>query len=780
MDHLPVAFTFLAVGRTAPTILTLVAAAYLLMPRTREPYALWLGVYLFLLGVFNLAYLVAYSVDDPRAGYAWIPACSIAFAAVARLQFACVFPTALVISARERWLALLISGTAAIAALIDYILRAGSDTVPHFALYSYGSRYGSPFVPAVTVVCYLWSVVIGVRVARRIDRRNDPVAYRATLQMSAITLAELLVGGVHLLSRASPIDRAVLETGSNVAVLLIVSAYVMIYAIAARHRTGFMHRLVGVSLVTVLGLLTIMALYFRGPVFEQLRRDAARPGANDALALPATVEADPRSDFTRQDGFVFFRHDDQLYYGVEDGDAARPGYIQHVRPYAEFRARVHAFAAPFAAFMLAAALFMLFVFPLLFRASLLSPLRALTAELGAVAGRAREELESTEGPPRDEIATLRDAFRQMTDLLMETRAAIPEYAPQIERLHQVALGRPRRIELERGALVFRSQAMHDVVAAIERLGEFRHPVLITGETGTGKEIVARLLYESGRTQSPAEDAPFIAINCAALPEPLWESEIFGHRKGAFTDARADRQGRIVEAGTGTLFFDEIGEMPLSVQAKMLRLLQDQEFVPLGSDRALTARCRFVFATHRDLNAMSAAGEFRRDLLYRIQVFKIHVPPLRERPEDLQDLVPYFVERFAREHRSEIADVDPNVFVLFAKYRWPGNIRELENTLLRSLAFASGDTLLPAHLLAHDSGAEAGTAEHEFSNRLLRQGATGGPQIPFDQQVRDFSRALITQALHLASGNKSEAARLLGLKRTTLRNRMRDLGLAQPD
>ncbi|MEQ9363766.1 MAG: sigma 54-interacting transcriptional regulator, partial [Leptospirales bacterium] len=265
----------------------------------------------------------------------------------------------------------------------------------------------------------------------------------------------------------------------------------------------------------------------------------------------------------------------------------------------------------------------------------------------------------------------------------------------------------------------------------------------------------------------------VAVNCAALPEALWESEIFGHRKGAFTDARADRAGRIQEAGHGTVFFDEIGEMPLSIQAKLLRLLQEMEYVPLGADRPVRARCRFVFATHRDLDAMVRSGAFRQDLLYRIQVFQLSLSPLRQRPEDISELADYYLERFVARHPTEITSIDPGTYELLRNYSWPGNIRELENNLLRATAFAKGSALLPEHFI--DLQANAPSATRRTAASASSDGADA-VTIDFDEQVRQYSRSLIEQALELAEGNKSEAARILGLKRTTLRNRMRDLRL----
>lgn len=828
-------FTFFAVGRVAPAILTLVIAAYLLLRRRPDPPAAWLGIYFLLLGVFNLAYLAAYSVADLRAAYAWIPACAISFAAVARVQFAYVFPAprsgahsgaVLLKMNRERRIVLALTLAGAIFALVDYIVRSGTDFVPLFHQHAFGSRYSSPFVPAVSALCYFWSIVVGLRFARRVGSK-DAVAFRASLQLAGITVLELAVSGLNLFSMASMLEKATVATLSNVTVLFILSAYVVVFMSAARKRTGFMHRLVGVALVTILGLLALTSLGLRGPAYEQIRGEtrartelvrAEREVAGAVLVPRDTLNDLPPRLRVIQDGLIFFQYDGGFHYA-----SAEPALDRNTNTntntnssivafaYSEFRERIDASAGPIAFMMFAAALLVLFVFPLLFRASLVAPLQALAADLGHIYRNRKDDFdsgprsESTADAP-DEIGALRLAFQQMTELLEEARAGMPEYATHLERVHQVATGEARRIPVGSGELVFRSASMQLVVEAVERLRSFRHPVLITGETGTGKEMIARLLHagpdeleldaaqgdaDSGGARQAGDEAaargkatanahvPFIAVNCAALPEALWESEIFGHRKGAFTDARADRAGRIQEAGHGTLFFDEIGEMPLNIQAKMLRLLQEMDYVPLGADRPVRARCRFVFATHRDLEAMAAAGEFRQDLLYRIQVFQVPLAPLRERPEDIPELAEY-LERFAAQHPTSVAEIDAQTHALLARYPWPGNIRELENTLLRAVAFASGERLLPEHfakLLSADSrAAQVQVAAGAGASAPENASASAGASIPFDEQVRRYSRQLIERALDLADGNKSEAARILGLKRTTLRNRMRDLGI----
>ena len=235
--------------------------------------------------------------------------------------------------------------------------------------------------------------------------------------------------------------------------------------------------------------------------------------------------------------------------------------------------------------------------------------------------------------------------------------------------------------------------MREVYKAIGRVAAQNVPVLITGESGTGKELVARAIYQHG----PRAKAPFLALNCAAIPEQLLESELFGHEKGAFTGADRRRIGKFEQCHGGTLFLDEIGDMPLALQAKMLRLLQEQSFERVGGNETVRTDVRLIAATHRDLKAWSAEGKFRPDLYYRLGVFTIHLPPLRERGDDLPMLVQHYLRRFSRELGREVREVAPEALERLRNYSWPGNIRELQSVLKQALLQASGTVLLPAFL-----------------------------------------------------------------------------------
>ena len=244
-----------------------------------------------------------------------------------------------------------------------------------------------------------------------------------------------------------------------------------------------------------------------------------------------------------------------------------------------------------------------------------------------------------------------------------------------------------------GAIVGVCPAMREVYKAIGRVAAQDVPVLITGESGTGKELVARAIYQHG----PRAKAPFLALNCAAIPENLLESELFGHEKGAFTGADRRRIGKFEQCNGGTLFLDEVGDMPLALQAKVLRLLQEQAFERVGGNETVRTDVRLIAATHRDLKAWSEEGKFRPDLYYRLGVFTIHLPPLRERGDDLPMLVQHFLRRFSRELGRETREVTAEAMERSARYTWPGNIRELQSVLKQALLQSTGPALVPTFL-----------------------------------------------------------------------------------
>lgn len=345
----------------------------------------------------------------------------------------------------------------------------------------------------------------------------------------------------------------------------------------------------------------------------------------------------------------------------------------------------------------------------------------------------------------------------------------------------------RQHQLTDKTIVYLSKTMTDVVERTQSLAARNQPMLILGETGTGKEMIASLIHE---TSSRAE-GPFIAVNCAAIPASLWESEIFGHIKGAFTDAKSDRAGRIEQAAGGTIFFDEIGEMPMEMQPKMLRLIQERKFQRVGGARDLAADCRFIFATHRNLEEMQARGAFRQDLYYRINVFQIRIPPLRERPSDVPALAAHFLEKYCAEMGFETKHLSEQALEALCRFDWPGNVRELENAIIQAIVNSQTELIrtedLPIHIVDFRKVKKEITAkkETESHQRLQTSAAQGrGEAKPglswkgetLQEALDEYARLIIHAALEASKGNKVEAARMLGLKRATFYNKLKDLGI----
>ncbi len=306
-----------------------------------------------------------------------------------------------------------------------------------------------------------------------------------------------------------------------------------------------------------------------------------------------------------------------------------------------------------------------------------------------------------------------------------------------------------------------SAAMRRLFGSLQRLEDIDAPtVLIMGESGSGKDLVANAIHERG----PRGDGPFMEVDCASLPENLIESELFGHEKGAFTDARSTRRGLFELARGGTVFLDEIGEMSASMQAKLLRALENRRFRRVGGSASLTLDACVIAATHRDLSQRVAEGSFREDLYFRLNVIRLQVPPLRERREDIPALVEHFVSRFNREYRRDVREISEEAMARLQEYSWPGNVRELRNVIERMVILEVEDRVELGHL----------PAEVRHS---LRNGQTRGFVLPEEGVVLDeVERSLIDQALARTEGNQSAAARLLGLTRYQLRYRMEKYGL----
>jgi DNA-binding NtrC family response regulator len=334
----------------------------------------------------------------------------------------------------------------------------------------------------------------------------------------------------------------------------------------------------------------------------------------------------------------------------------------------------------------------------------------------------------------------------------------------------------RRIEAEtsqRGALIGNSAGMQRVRAMIEKVAETDATVLVRGESGTGKELVAREVHERNSVRS---SGPFVAVNCAALPSELIESELFGHEKGAFTGAAARRQGKFEQANLGTLFLDEIGDMSSNVQAKLLRALEERRIERLGGNESIPVDVRIVSATHRPLEQEIAAGNFRADLFYRLRVVTIDIPPLRERREDIPLLAETFTTAAAERYNLPLRQVGQSALRKLVDYDWPGNVRELKNTIERAAIMAEGEELrsqdLPDEIMPAQQQAKPASGTN----------TEDGLAVPFTadfrEDRREFERRYISRCLEHTSGNVTKAAEILGMHRQSLQHKLRQLGLGR--
>ena len=310
-----------------------------------------------------------------------------------------------------------------------------------------------------------------------------------------------------------------------------------------------------------------------------------------------------------------------------------------------------------------------------------------------------------------------------------------------------------------GEMLGTSPAMQKLYDQLARMAGSDTSILITGESGTGKELVARSIHK----QSPRRDGPFVVVNCAALPDTLLESELFGHAKGAFTDAQKDRKGLFVQAEGGTLFLDEIGEMALAMQPKLLRVLEDNKVRPVGGDEEIAVDVRIVTATNRDLETAIEENRFREDLFYRINVFQVELPPLRARGTDVLLLAQYFVEQFAAASDREVVGISSAAAEKLLAYRWPGNVRELRNVIERAVALTRLD-----HLAVEDLPDKIRQYQ---STQVYLGGSDPSELVPMDEMERRY----ILQVLEAVDDNKTLAAKVLGLDRKTLYRKLRQYG-----
>ncbi|BBO69515.1 acetoacetate metabolism regulatory protein AtoC [Desulfosarcina alkanivorans] len=310
-----------------------------------------------------------------------------------------------------------------------------------------------------------------------------------------------------------------------------------------------------------------------------------------------------------------------------------------------------------------------------------------------------------------------------------------------------------------GDIIGRSPSMRELFDTLALVAPSEATVLILGESGTGKELVANAIHHN----SPRKERPFVKVNCAALPETLLENELFGHEKGAFTGATGPTKGRFQMADRGTLFLDEIAEMAPATQAKILRVLQEKEFEPVGGAHTVRVDTRIISATNRNLDAEIAAGRFREDLYYRLNVVTINVPPLRNRSADLSLLADYFLDRFAKKNHRSLKGIHPRAMDLLLRHAWPGNVRELENVIERAVIMARGDMLKPEHL--------PDTLQDHHDDEAAK-----GPVLASGRSLKEVEREMILKTLEDMGGNRTRTAEMLGISRRTLQLKLKEYGV----
>jgi len=308
----------------------------------------------------------------------------------------------------------------------------------------------------------------------------------------------------------------------------------------------------------------------------------------------------------------------------------------------------------------------------------------------------------------------------------------------------------------RERIVGHSEKMLEIIKTVGRIAPSTATILIMGESGTGKELIARAIH----TASPRGDGPFLPVNCAAIPETLLESELFGYEKGAFTGAQNRTPGKFELANGGTIFLDEIGDMSLSLQAKLLRVLQDRTFMRIGGKEPVTVDVRVIAATNQDIEELIKSGRFREDLYYRLNVCFLTLPPLRERREDIDDLVFYFLTKYSREYGKQVKGVTHEALEKLLGYPWPGNVRELENYVARAVAGTAGKVLTPE--------------DFPLPEERLSEGEI--PLIPLAKATEELEKRLIKEALEVAKGNQTQAARILQISRQTLATKIKEYGI----
>ena len=342
---------------------------------------------------------------------------------------------------------------------------------------------------------------------------------------------------------------------------------------------------------------------------------------------------------------------------------------------------------------------------------------------------------------------------QMDEIVLTVRKALEN---RLLKKEVIRLRKEVESRYDFHQLIGKSPSMQKIYDLIERISDSSSNVLITGESGTGKELVAKAIHYNG----VRKEGPFVAINCAAIPETLLESELFGYKKGAFTDAKSDKKGLIFEANEGTLFLDEITEMPLTLQAKLLRVIEEREIRPLGDTNSYSIDVRVISSSNRDIKSTIQEGRFREDLYYRLNVIDIPLPPLRERKEDIPLLIQHFITKFSNELKKGISGVSEGALKVLVSYSWPGNVRELENIIQRAITLSQHEVILPDDLPA---SIIQKTDEKLFEKAMEEK-------FTLDQLEKEYVKRVLIET----GGNKSKAAEILGLDRKTLYRKLQEL------
>jgi DNA-binding NtrC family response regulator len=342
---------------------------------------------------------------------------------------------------------------------------------------------------------------------------------------------------------------------------------------------------------------------------------------------------------------------------------------------------------------------------------------------------------------------------QMDELLLTVRKALET---RVLKKEVIRLRREVESRYDFHQLIGKSPSMQKIYDLIERISDSSSNVLITGESGTGKELVAKAIHYNGTRK----EAPFIAVNCAAIPETLLESELFGYKKGAFTDAKSDKEGLVSEANEGTLFLDEITEMPLTLQAKLLRVIEEKEVRPLGDTNSYPIDVRIISTSNRDVESSIQQGRLREDLYYRLKVIDIEMPPLRERKEDIPLLIRHFIYKFSQELKKNISEVSEDALKLLLNYSWPGNVRELENVIQRAITLSQHEVILQDDLPA--------SIIQKTDERLFEKAME--EKFTLDRLEKEYIKRVLIET----GGNKSKTAELLGLDRKTLYRKLQEI------